>query len=404
MTAPPAAVDGHREAGFAPVADTLAQQLARRPQAGAAVCIYHRGRCVVDIWGGLRNRAGEPWLRDTTVMAYSTGKGVASLLMHTLVDAGLAAYDDPVVEHWPEFAPGNVGAKADITIRHIMGHAAGLHRTGDWVDDLWALTDWGRMVDAVQRAQPVYAPGSRNGYQGFSYSWLIGELIQRVGGKPFGELLRERISEPLGLDGCCIGLPRSQLARRARLLRPHIPDASLALPLVRLAAPLVGGATLGRVRLDELRAALVLPSSRPFSFDDDRVVQACIPSSNGVFTARSLARVYALLSNGGTLDGVRLLSPSTVDEALTPQRRRRDLVTATHMDWRLGYHGAGGGPGTAPFRFGHFGYGGSGAFGDRRRNLAVAFVHTGHDGFNPLGGGQLTRIARAAIRCADDDG
>ena len=87
---------GHVHPEFWPVARALARQLRRSRRGGAAVCVYHRGECVVDIWGGAKDAAGTPWQADTMSVSFSTTKGVTATALHTLVDRGLLDYDDPV--------------------------------------------------------------------------------------------------------------------------------------------------------------------------------------------------------------------------------------------------------------------------------------------------------------------
>ncbi|MEZ5134272.1 MAG: serine hydrolase [Acidimicrobiales bacterium] len=113
---------------------------------------------------------------------------------------------------------------------------------------------------------------------------------------------------------------------------------------------------------------------------DTDVMDASIPAANGFFDARSLAKVYAVLAGDGTpggpgaIDGVRLLSPGTVDRVGRIQTWRRDLVLVVPMRWRLGYHLVGTTRGVVHEGFGHFGFGGSGAWCDPSRGLAVAMV------------------------------
>src|SRR5262245_51260883 len=56
---------------FLPVARALARQLRRGPRGGAAVCVYHRGEKVVDLWGGVKDAAGNPWVEDTMSVSFS---------------------------------------------------------------------------------------------------------------------------------------------------------------------------------------------------------------------------------------------------------------------------------------------------------------------------------------------
>jgi CubicO group peptidase (beta-lactamase class C family) len=125
-----------------------------------------------------------------------------------------------------------------------------------------------------------------------------------------------------------------------------------------------------------------------------------IPAGNGCFTARSLARMYAALAGGGELDGVRLLGPETIRRASEVQNTRPDLVIAFPMSWRLGYHGVLTSAGVLEAGFGHNGLGGSGAWADPDRGLAIAYV------LNALGSAlagdmRFVGLGGAAVRCAD---
>ncbi|MFV2091090.1 MAG: serine hydrolase domain-containing protein, partial [Pseudomonadales bacterium] len=116
-------LDGHIHPDYADVASRLIRQIPGDKHAGAAVCVYHQGKSVVDIWGGIKDSEGNAWRSDTTAPSFSTTKGVLSTLVHILVDQGKARYDDTIASHWPEF--GTRG-KENITIRHALCHEAGL--------------------------------------------------------------------------------------------------------------------------------------------------------------------------------------------------------------------------------------------------------------------------------------
>ena len=66
-------IEGHVSAGFEAVRDLFADNFSRRHELGGACCVYHQGEKVVDLWGGVRNKAtAEPWQEDTMVLVYST--------------------------------------------------------------------------------------------------------------------------------------------------------------------------------------------------------------------------------------------------------------------------------------------------------------------------------------------
>ena len=385
---------------FARVADVFERQLPRSA-GGAALCIYHRGEKVVDCWGGTRDLAGHPWQEDTLTLSYSTSKGVVSTLMHVLVDRGLIDYDDPVSEYWPEFAQAG---KAEITLRQLMCHEAGLYHIRGMVDHARRMLDWDYMIEALSDAVPVHEPGRAHGYHGLTYGWLIGELIQRVSGKPFVELLASELAQPLGLDGLYIGLPATELHRKAQLIPSAVmsPEGNSMRAMrrwvrgINRVLRLIGQP----IDLEHLGGALMPHGIDELDFDSEDFAQAVIPAANGMFTARSLAKLYAVMANDGELDGVRLLGRDTLWRATEVQNRGIGRVIPVPMHWRLGYHRVATFGPSIPNGFGHAGFGGSGAWADPDRNLAVALTLNSGVG-TPFGDLRMVRLGTAAVRCAE---
>lgn len=393
---------------FLAVAETLRAQLSRTP-GGAAVCVYHRGRCVVDLWGGTRNAAGDAWERDTMSPSFSTTKGVASTLVHIMVDRGELDYDDRVSRYWPEF--GRAGKKT-ITVRHVLAHQSGLYHIRQMIDRADRMLDWDFMVHAIEKARPVHRPGERTGYHGLTYGFLIGELLSRVTGRSFPDLVREELAEPLGLDGMFVGTPEAELPRAAELLWPERGIVGRCAPewlTHGLAEGLAGIAKRAPVLrlpvfqmdLGSLFDALAPRGISSFDFGAAGTLQVAIPAANGLFTARSLARMYAALAGGGSIDGVRLLSPETLARATEPQGEAPGRsVLPFDMRWRLGYHAVITTRGIPRHGFGHFGFGGSGAFADPSRELAVGLIVNSGLG-TPLGDSRIARIGGAALASVD---
>jgi len=107
-----------------------------------------------------------------------------------------------------------------------------------------------------------------------------------------------------------------------------------------------------------------------------------------------------MLAGDGEIDGKRLLSTHTIMQATEIQNTRVDGVVPFPMRWRLGYHLAATTRGILRSGFGHFGYGGSGAWAEPERELAVAMV-TNQVAGTPFGDLRMLRIGAAALRCAD---
>jgi CubicO group peptidase (beta-lactamase class C family) len=408
-------IDGWVHPDFTQVARALRRQLSGAA-GGGAVCVYHRGKCVVDIWGGVKDRAGTPWSETTMAPSFSTTKGVASTLVHVFVDRGFLDYDDKVADYWPEFAQAG---KEAITIRQIMSHQSGLYHIRQMIDRADRMLDWKHMIAAIERARPIHEPGTRTGYHGLTYGFLVGEILQRVTGKPFSRLVREEIAEPLGLDGMFVGAPKRALPRAAELMwfgrgprhRPergeHLVESIVISPWLDT---MVNGGAVAlqtairslrvRVDLESILDALAPRGISSFSFDHHDTLRVAIPAANGLFTARSLARMYAALSLGGTIDGTRLMSRKTLIRATRIQgAAARHVVIPWDMRWRLGYHGVLTTAGIPKRAFGHFGFGGSGAWADPKRELAVALIVNSGMG-SPLGDLRIARIGGAALSSA----
>jgi CubicO group peptidase (beta-lactamase class C family) len=396
---------GTVQSGFEPVARELARQL-RKLGGGAAVCAYHRGRCVVDLWGGVRDASGAPWEPGTMCVSYSTTKGVVSTALHVLADRGLVDYDAPVARYWPEFAQAG---KQDITVRALMSHQAGLFNIRDLVDDARQMLDWDHMVDRLAAATPARVPDGVTAYHALTYGYLIGELIHRVTGKPLAQVLADELTGPLGLDGLFIGLPDAHLARAARLLGGPAAAADGEAPRregVTPRARAIFGAVQRTLRFaghpvdfERAAAALAPRGISRLDFSSDDVMRACIPAANGMFTARSLARLYAALAGGGRLGAVRLLSPETVARASEIQSDGFDQITLFRMRWRLGYHRVGSFRGVPRHAFGHFGWGGSGAWADPSQELSFAYVVNRGSG-TPVGDTRILWLNTILLACA----
>lgn len=369
---------------FVDVAEQF-RRLYRTPRSGGgAIAISLHGEMVVDLWAGTRDLDGElPWERDTVALSFSTTKGPAATVVHRLIDRGLVDPSAPVAEYWGDFAAED---KHRITVAQLLSHRAGLHDVGRLLEDPTDVLDHHLMEKRLAAARPSVRPGRRSGYHGFTFGWLLSGLARAVTGQDMRDLFRTELAEPLGLDGLLLGHAvddEEAAARTAQLLPTGLSLAALlGSPFGRLPGVRRVAEALFVDGFDELLVEPPYPATH-----------AQMPAVNGLFTARSLARLYAALAAGGTLDGVQLLSPTTVRGATWQVSRGRDYVLGIPMRWRLGYHQAfvaGRSPRNA---FGHYGYGGSGAWADPDAELAVAFVtNRVGSGTTPVADSRLLRL------------
>lgn len=385
-------VKGKADRRFRPLIERFDAMFRRPAHGGGALAVYLKGQRLVDVWTGYADSRGQrPWQQDTAAMSFSTTKGVASTVVHRLVDRGVLAYDEPLAAYWPAFA---VRDKEHITLRTLLSHQAGLHKIRGVVPTAEDILDHARVTELVAAQTPAGPLRGGSGYHGFTFGWLVAGLVKQVTGMSLREAVDVEIAGPLGLDGCWIGAPNSEWHRVAEIF-PPLPKV---FGMDRV------GAHAERFRFTRHFAdALLIDGFERLLFDDPNraILTTEMPAANGVFTARSLAKMYAALATDGSVDGVRVLSPETLREAGRVQSRTRDYVLGLPMRWRLGYHQAFTAGRPAWKAFGHFGYGGSGAWADPETGMSLAFV-TNRLGSvtTPVGDARLARLGAAALHVA----
>jgi len=110
-------------------------------------------------------------------------------------------------------------------------------------------------------------------------------------------------------------------------------------------------------------------------FNRRAVVQASVPGSGGLFSARGLARHYAMLANWGELNGVRVLPEARIRAGIELQSFEWDEIYRIRARRALGYRrGIDTGPLASPDAFGHVGGGGSFGYADPARRLGIGFA------------------------------
>ena len=336
---------------------------------------------MVDIWGGLADQAsGRPWEEDTIALVFSAAKGPTATCIHQLVEAGRLDVDLPIGHYWPEFA---CNGKEQITLRMVLSHQAGLADIPGELS-LEQVLAWEPVVAAIAAQVPNWEPGTKHGYHARSFGWILGELIRRISGKTAGQYLAEHICTPLDLR-YWVGLPPERLPDCATIIPPEGGSNAIT--------ELLGA--------DSLTARVMSGPNGLFGYNEmwnrPEVLQAEIPSSNGVGDARSLARFYAALI--GEVDGVRLLGPEQLASACEQQVRGPDAVIFYETCFGLGFGLQPSlAPGAGPRSFGHPGAGGALAFADPDAELGFAYVMNAMQ-LNMEGDPRSMGLIRAAYEC-----
>lgn len=365
-------IHGECDEGFGAVRDAFTANFERNGDVGAAFALYHRGRKVVDLWGGVADPdTGRPWEHDTLQLVFSTTKGATAVCAHLLAERGQLDLDAPVTTYWPEFG---AAGKGDIPVRWLLSHRAGLPVV-DGTPTRDDLLGWGPIVQRLADQAPLWEPGTAHGYHALTYGWLVGEVVRRVSGRSVGRFFTEEVAGPLGLE-FWIGLPPEHQQRVSRLVAlPWATVLDMDIDTIDLSHLPEIVQQIARSYLDpeSITNRALHITKPPLEWNDPEVHAAEIPAASGIADARSLARMYAACV--GEVDGIRLLSPGTVTTAIEEQSSGRDNVLLVPTRFGLGFFlpspfATMGGPRS----FGHAGAGGSLGFADPDSEIGFGYV------------------------------
>jgi CubicO group peptidase (beta-lactamase class C family) len=346
-------VSGTCAPAFEPLRDLLAGNLADGSDLGASVAVVHDGELVADLWGGEAG-PGQPWAEDTVVQVWSVGKTMAALTTLVLADRGEIDLDAPVSSYWTDFR------RDDVLVRHLLSHTSGY---AGWTEplDVAGLLDLERSERMLAEQEPWWEPGTASGYHMISYGHLLDGLVRAATGVPLSDQFRSLVAEPLGAD-FHLGVPEDVLPRCADLVPPTesaldlsaLPDGNFLVPTI--VNPILDVANLCHT-----------PEWRRVS----------VAGANGHGSARGIARAQSVVSHGGEVGGVRLLSAETLERAFEVQADGPDLVLFVPLTWGIGYGlpNAVSAPAVPPGRVLWWtGWGGSIVVNDLDRRTTVAYA------------------------------
>ncbi|PRX99752.1 serine hydrolase domain-containing protein [Allonocardiopsis opalescens] len=333
-------------------------------ETGIAVAAYHRGEPIADAVAGIADVAsGRPVDERTLFPVFSVTKGVTAIAVHLQAERGLVDLRAPIARYWPEFA---AHGKAAITVEQALSHRSGIPQMPDGVTPE-RLADWEWMTERIAGFTPIFEPGTASAYHVLVWGWVIGEVVRRTdpARRPFATFVAEEICAPLGVTDFHLGVPDADLPR---------------------VATLYGGNDFAIADEHNVSPRAVFPGSDVHN--QHTMLQAVDPGAGAVATAGAVARIFALLAEGGELDGVRLLSRERVATFTRPRHGAHDPDEVLTIPVWFGANGfwLGGEPGASdPLVGGHRdivyspGAGGSLAWADLRGRLAVAICHNDMD-------------------------
>jgi CubicO group peptidase (beta-lactamase class C family) len=334
----------------------------------------------------------KPATDETVFVAMSATKAITSSALWLLIQEGKISPADKIVKYVPEYG---TNGKESTTIEHLLIHTAGIPAAPG------SFKDWGdreRRLERFAQWRPVNSPGEKFIYHIHANYWPLADAIERITGKHLGEIVRERIAEPLGLPDLRIGLPRPIQHRMADV--KWVGEPAKEEEYRKL------GVTPPRANLDSINEDVVLEMNEPELREMD------FPAGGLMTTAGDIALFYqSLLNDGKAYDGTRIWQSEMLREA----RRIRsgnliDPARGITANRALGIVIAGG-DGKANLRgfgrtnsaeaFGHPGFGGQIGWADPATGISFGYLTNGYDRNDLREGRRSVAVCSLAGACRD---
>ena len=291
----PAAAAQSFEEGPAAIQEmmTAAVQEGRIP---SGIAMLARGGEIVWLQTAGDMGPGIPMRDDAIIPLASVGKMYTAVAAMILMERGIISLDDPVRKYIPEFADltvelsdtegsvTRIALRTPVTVFHLLTHTGGLTVSGDEFWEVWDThsdkTTTTQLARALAAMPLVSQPGERFDYgpTGVSYE-VLGAVIEIASGQTLEVFMMENIFEPLELDDTYFYVPEEKLNRTPAFYRR----------------------VDGELQLD-----------RAYGVDFPR--STFFHGGGGVASSpRDIARFTRIFLNGGSVDGVRVLRPETVE-------------------------------------------------------------------------------------------
>jgi CubicO group peptidase (beta-lactamase class C family) len=313
-------IEGTVAPGYESVKQLYEHNMNSLRERNTQLCIYVGDECVVDLWASAID--DNTFTADSLVNVFSSGKSLEAIMMAILVDRGLLDYDARIVDYWPEFG---AQGKQDTTVADLMRHEAGMAAFDSTLDpsdlhpEMLQRNTVGAVIeDHAQRFRS--GVGNQREYHAITRGWIANEVFRRVepSGRTMGQFLREEISEPIGAD-VFIGLNDDELPRinevvmlgvGFQFVQGFVPKAmgrKTELSLAQILAK-VWRLRAGMKSRTTGDAPVPITGMRKLSVVDTPVVaKGEIPSAGAKCSARGLAKLAAVMANGGSLGESQLM-------------------------------------------------------------------------------------------------
>jgi len=303
-------VKGQVSPGYESLKDMFQYNVMTGKERNAQLCIYVKGEKVVDLWGSAEGDT--TYTGDSIQCVMSSSKPITAIAMAMAADRGLIKYDEKVAKYWPQFGQNS---KSHIKIEDVLRCEAGIAHMDTVISFVHQHPE--ELAAELARQRPTFHSHTPREYHTASGGIVCSQVFCRVspGGVSLGSWIRDEIAKPLKVD-VFLGLKHKDLCRVHNVTAPSETKALFHSLLPKSVSNLVEFNIVIFMKILSKKKKLLgttFPDIKKLQdmntvFNNIKWRQAEHPHGNMHASGRGLGKVAAAMAQGGSLDGVELLS------------------------------------------------------------------------------------------------
>jgi CubicO group peptidase (beta-lactamase class C family) len=296
---------------------------------------------------------------QTPACLYSASKAVSAMLIHKLAEENYIKLLDPISHYLPEF--GKKGKK-NISIYQMLAHRGGFPMLQRDVPTE-TLFDRQAILDEIYATESMCPDGRIQAYHAITSGFIIDELIRTTTGVTIQEYIKDKISDPMGMENFTYGVAAN---KRDKVALNYVTGMRNGKMIEGILSKAFG------IAIDE---AVELSNS-------DGFMDTIIPSANLYSTAEEINRFYQMLIDGGRYQGKSIFEPHTIQKA-TREISGMQIDKGIFLPLRFSAGFMMGGKPMGMYginthhAFGHLGFSNIFCWADPERDISVSIVSTG---------------------------
>ncbi|CAJ0846352.1 1432_t:CDS:2 [Entrophospora sp. SA101] len=308
-------INGFVKQEFNGVKEIFKQNFINGDDIGAQITVYYDNEVVVDLQGGFADLSnGRTYNEDTLQLVFSSTKVLTGIVISRLVEQGLLDYNEKVSKYWPGFAQNN---KENVTLLELITHKAGVGYIDSHQISNRDLHDLDKLSEILANQPHNFDGKPTKAYHGVSRGWYLNEIVRRVDPRhrTIGRIVKEEIMPIYNLEFYYSIFDINNNDNNDKLKSAYETRVSniYTYPLLRLFSKILLPQWMIKEPLHKIFnemmnsestafKTLVMTSpdkSQPQEWNNLEMLKPEGPSYNGITNSRSMAKLGAMMANGG---------------------------------------------------------------------------------------------------------